>query len=401
MVSIPVLILLLVLAIINLLLIIVLFWYIAKVKGLNQIINSNKRELCDVSKELSDYKLKVLQRNNITELGVLENTTIDNDELTNMLLAILEENFKSKSFHKNFNNMMAILKDYYDVDYISIFTYKSDLDIVASNVNAELLPKLTKYVKSNTKSLNGLAGKITSSNDVLSYPTAGIRGIRFSAILPLTSDDTLIGLLLLENRDASEIDKTNNRFTLYTKVLKCTSLVLHNMLEIDDLVSMVSTDQLTGIYNRRYIDMTLLNQVDIFNSLGTSLGVVIFDIDHFKKFNDTYGHQFGDLVLKTLASFIKERLPNNSWVARYGGEEFVICFSKLDIDIIFSYIDKLREDISNMVLSSDNIEARITISLGLAMAEKGATVESLLKHADDALYQSKNNGRNKTTVYKY
>ena len=124
----------------------------------------------------------------------------------------------------------------------------------------------------------------------------------------------------------------------------------------------------------------------------------MLDIDHFKQFNDQYGHPLGDRVLQHVGQLLRELLPDRGVAARYGGEEFcVILRDCLDIGTANKFAEQLRQKIQALrvkVRSTDKVLDTITASFGLAMAEAGDTFDSLVTRADDALYQAKRNGRN-------
>ena len=146
-------------------------------------------------------------------------------------------------------------------------------------------------------------------------------------------------------------------------------------------------DPLTQIYNRRYFD-------DVFNkfySAGNSnrqfdFSLMIIDIDHFKRFNDTYGHDVGDEVLKTVVNIIKNNLRKNDVFCRFGGEEFVILSEDNKEGAI-----KLAQKINKLEYKS--VE-KITISIGVSFFCKGKTMDEMIKEADENLYKAKENGRN-------
>jgi diguanylate cyclase (GGDEF)-like protein len=127
----------------------------------------------------------------------------------------------------------------------------------------------------------------------------------------------------------------------------------------------------------------------------------MIDIDHFKKFNDTYGHQAGDKVLQQVAAAMKGKLRPNEIVARYGGEEFIILLPGVPADIAFMIAERVRAGVEECFYhdQSTNRQVPITSSLGIAQLTPSDSKECLLKHADEALYQAKQLGRNQTRIY--
>ncbi|MCB2290023.1 GGDEF domain-containing protein [Clostridium sp. CS001] len=162
-------------------------------------------------------------------------------------------------------------------------------------------------------------------------------------------------------------------------------------------------DELTGIYNRRYINERLT--IDINDSMfyNQPLCVIMADLDFFKVVNDTYGHVVGDWVLKDFAKILSTSIRNNSdWVGRYGGEEFLIVLRNTDANNGFKVAEKIRKLVEDKVFAYKDIEIKITASFGaysiINTKEMKLTVDELVNNADKNLYLAKNSGRNKTVV---
>ena len=160
------------------------------------------------------------------------------------------------------------------------------------------------------------------------------------------------------------------------------------------------TDQLTGVYNRKKLNALLQK----YERTGTpaDLGVVMMDIDYFKRYNDTYGHQAGDNVLKNVADVLKESVRKKDIVIRYGGEEFLILLNgvkaKAAEDICQGIHTRLKERAIPHVASE--VSEHVTMSMGLVFQKEknGLVLEKLIGKADECLYQSKEAGRNRLTV---
>jgi len=155
-------------------------------------------------------------------------------------------------------------------------------------------------------------------------------------------------------------------------------------------------DGLTGAFNRRYLEETLKKDFDRFIRYNHIFSVIMMDIDHFKKINDTYGHQAGDEVLKHLVRMVKNIIRTSDIVARYGGEEFcvVIYGSKKD-DAIY-VAERIRSIIKNNEVIYLDKRIKYTVSFGVSTVHKGIKdYEELLRKADTALYRAKNSGRDR------
>ena len=163
-----------------------------------------------------------------------------------------------------------------------------------------------------------------------------------------------------------------------------------------ELEKMASIDKLTNIYNRRMIDEFLRKEIAIEKRHSNGLSLILIDIDYFKKVNDTYGHQTGDLVLSQVAKIITENSRKSDIQGRFGGEEFVVICPQTTCKQALVLAEKIRTAVENF--NFDQIGTK-TISLGISSYEENDTEESLVKKADIALYQAKNSGRNKVILF--
>lgn len=165
---------------------------------------------------------------------------------------------------------------------------------------------------------------------------------------------------------------------------------------------MSTTDALTGLKNRSSLDKALdMTFKSYRTSLASTHSLVMIDIDFFKKVNDQYGHQTGDLVLKEVAKVLSDSSRKGDFVGRFGGEEFAILLPNCSEENAFNYCEKLRKQIEGITITSPKGDINITISLGVSqLHESDSTVATWLSKADDALYQAKEKGRNQTLIYK-
>lgn len=162
------------------------------------------------------------------------------------------------------------------------------------------------------------------------------------------------------------------------------------------------TDGLTQLYLYRYFEMQLKRELKRAFYMRSDLALVIYDIDHFKKINDNYGHEFGNIVLKAVAKSLKDHSRKNNIIARYGGEEFCIIVPGMKRDHAVKYAERLRNLVSFLEFKTDKGEkVKITMSAGLVMAEDALSdnPSDFVKAADAALYRSKDNGRDRISVF--
>ena len=156
------------------------------------------------------------------------------------------------------------------------------------------------------------------------------------------------------------------------------------------------TDNLTGLYNRHYLNGFIEKEISSSIRYGRGFSVMILDVDFFKAINDTFGHVCGDGVLRALAGILKEQTRASDTVARYGGEEFVIVLPHTDIESGIGTAEKLRQSVEAFMFP--DVDGRsVTVSIGLTQfnPEKDSEMNAIIKRADDALYAAKQTGRNK------
>lgn len=158
---------------------------------------------------------------------------------------------------------------------------------------------------------------------------------------------------------------------------------------------MALIDPLTRVYNRRYFEEIVDND----GGLLLPYSMIMFDIDHFKNLNDTYGHEFGDRVLKKLCSIVSANLRDENTLVRVGGEEFVILLPDTEVKIAQQIAERIRKMVSEFEMKfREGTDVKITISLGVSSMKQNDSFKELFLRSDKALYASKQNGRNKVSI---
>ncbi|OQX63771.1 MAG: hypothetical protein B5M51_04715, partial [Anaerolinea sp. 4484_236] len=167
-----------------------------------------------------------------------------------------------------------------------------------------------------------------------------------------------------------------------------------------ELYKQATTDPLTGVFNRRYFFETAQKELERSQRYNRPLSIIIFDIDHFKKVNDTYGHGAGDEVLRKLTAECKDSLRENDVFARYGGEEFVILLPETNLEQAEQMAERMRKGCAETPLDVGSATVKITVSFGVSSLDNETLpLDELLLRADNALYASKEAGRNRVTVW--
>ena len=176
-------------------------------------------------------------------------------------------------------------------------------------------------------------------------------------------------------------------------------IALENAHMFDQVKHYASHDELTGLYNRRWLLELAQAEFNRCIRYDRSISLLMLDIDNFKNFNDTYGHAIGDEVLQAVANFCKESMRDSDFLGRYGGEEFVLVLTETLQEEAKIFAERLRKNIAKTMIPTDKGELSVTVSIGLAEND-GITpnLEKLIDRADQAMYVAKKKGRNRIVV---
>jgi diguanylate cyclase (GGDEF)-like protein/PAS domain S-box-containing protein len=217
--------------------------------------------------------------------------------------------------------------------------------------------------------------------------------------VPMIAQGDALGLLCLASEESGQISEDQQR--LATSVAEHIALALANLKLREALEYQSIRDSLTGLYNRRYLEESLEREISRAQRQQFNLGVVMIDIDHFKHYNDNYGHDAGDIVLQKLGSFLQQHIRGSDIACRYGGEEFTLILPEVSLETLQERAETIRVEVQHLKLQHHYQDlGQITLSLGLAIfPTQGLTAESLLRAADAALYQAKQQGRNQVCIF--
>ncbi len=309
-----------------------------------------------INKKALNKKLQKVAKNIIIEKEEKQTREIlqkilDNQTSITILTDFETIKFASKSFYKLFN--INNNEEFFD-------KFDNILDIFV---------KHDKYLYGNDKNefLNHYS-KATDEHRVVSIPSV-IAEVKAYYI---------------------EIDKLENLY-----ILTLTDITDIQIERLNTLY-LANHDKLTSVYNRAKFEELFDIKFKEYKRYKKELSLAILDIDHFKKINDTYGHQTGDKILKVLAKICTSSIRESDLFARWGGEEFVILMSETDIDQAKYICEKLRVKIENSTFPNN---IKLTVSFGVSNLKKEDTKEKFFKKADEALYRAKSRGRNKVVAY--
>ncbi len=216
---------------------------------------------------------------------------------------------------------------------------------------------------------------------------------------PIDAPQDINGFYLLTVISIASCYRRNLEFQSYHRQARQVRRQAFQLKANTKMLTILSeTDQLTQLHNRQYLDKVV--ELELANY--ESYGVLMLDIDHFKKINDVCGHLTGDKVIQDVSRFIKESIAPNSHAIRYGGEEFLVVVPNINSASLFDKAERLRKQIAENCSISSGIcpDLQITISVGMAHSEDNSiTLEKVIDRADQALYQSKRAGRNCSTLF--
>ena len=213
---------------------------------------------------------------------------------------------------------------------------------------------------------------------------------------------------ILGSKDMSSLKTAVTKVLTETREMEKTNAVLENKLadsteeigqlrdDLEDMRKEALTDALTGIANRKLFDMELRSQAREAMESGENLCLLMLDIDHFKVFNDNYGHQTGDQVLKLLATTMMKAVKGNDIPARYGGEEFAVILPRTDLSEAIKVAESIRQRVSSKTLVNRATKedlGKLTVSIGVGQFNLGESLTDLISRADQALYRAKSSGR--------
>lgn len=216
-------------------------------------------------------------------------------------------------------------------------------------------------------------------------------------VLPMVREGTVVGGLMVVH---DQFDFFADNRVFYDTVMSQFMIALENAALYAKMQHMATHDALTGLHNRGHLNISLERFLNEAQEKKKPLSLALMDIDHFKRFNDTYGHLFGDLVIKSVAKEARRvAKKNGGFAARYGGEEFVVAFLGKTVEECRGYVEQIRDGIDALHLEYEGVYVTVHVSAGITGYPECCEDRNLiLKHADAAMYYSKEHGRNRVTV---
>lgn len=349
----------------------------------------NKNEFTlKLSPEIEQYERKIYDLKQLIEIGKGLNSTLDYNVLIDSILLTCMgqmQLFKAGIFTK---------KEIGTDSFVLHRNYKGfDLD---HSIEYEILSSapLIKFMEQNFScfELNEILDEI---GEVPSMKT--LRIIKPGLIVPLIGKGVLNGIIILGERiNQTSFTESEKEFLLVLASLA--GIAINNAY----LYEMATTDMMTKLKIHHFFQTTLLDERERTKNNKDNLSIIMMDIDHFKNFNDTYGHTCGDVALINVARLIMEKVRQIDTAARYGGEEFSVILPHTEIDEALVVAERIRESIEKTSVECNGKELTLTISVGVAQydSERDNDNRDLIERADKALYKSKQDGRNRISFLK-
>lgn len=317
----------------------------------------------------------------------------DNDIEYNKYQELMEsQTIKYISIINDYEKQVAMLNSILDMyKYLNNFQLSKDLYDILSDMIVGVLgvSYCTIAITVNRKLI-----VMASSNYKIGTELDTFSVVNNCMVEYITKNDEIIGAIEVRTANGS----TTHGYTKQFLKLICAQLllILDNRSLNEKMLLQANTDLLTGCCNRRsFYDMIKTRRI-----YENNCCILMFDIDKFKLINDNYGHDAGDIVLKTFGGILLKSMRKDDIVCRYGGEEFVVYLHGLcSKTSSFVRAEEIRKLIESSVVMVDKIEIKVTTSIGVAIDTNGVSdIQDIMKIADDNLFKSKNTGRNKTTI---
>jgi len=351
---------------------------------------SIQKNIPEIKKKGENLNHRLLELYSLYQIGLTLSTTLDLNEIFKMFIKIFQETLK--------------------VDRFGIFLIDRDVSTLTLHTSFGM-PKKSSQMKTIFKFGEDIFGSALmyektihvpdiKKENMYKYFNDGTQSGTFLVIPLLMETNHPVGVIsLYRNRPASFKE---NEISLFNKISNEISKVIDKTLLFNHTKELSITDDLTGLYNRRYFKERIYREVLRSKRYKRTLTVLMIDIDYFKNFNDVNGHLMGDEILKQVAHTLDDNIRKADILARYGGEEFVIVLPEIDKSHALQVAEKLRSTIDKKKFpkQENQPDGNLTISLGIAtLPDDSIDTKELVDFADRALYKAKAEGRNRIIAY--
>lgn len=375
--------------------------------------------------EIEDYIKNLITKNPISEeyKQNIINSKTSTEAIQNQINLVLDELLMNSTFINEFRDLseyllrerllvekfFELLNSFIDYNVAGIFLNNPDkneknilyLDIYKNPVSGFIIEKIKRDFFSQMPNMSAfnirdfnheiINESTETGNIILNFDE-----LKTKHIIPLISDDKLLGGICFFNKEECNYSD----FKFYKTMIDELTILFKMQYLYCETEYLSVIDGLTGLYNRRHFEVNLEREYLRVKRYPAELSLAMIDIDHFKKVNDTYGHQFGDYVLKEISNIISASFRKTDMIYRYGGEELTIILPGTPLEGAQIPLERLRDKIANYNFNYNDIQTNITISIGIScFTTEIKSQETLVEYADKALYKAKQSGRNKLVTF--
>lgn len=372
-------------------------------KGLKFLVDENQRAFSRLEESYKEQEIT----SQILDRKLFE---------TSVLLEVAEISRVHISLEDLLESVLAMLLERFSLSRGSVFMADREIHRLKCHmalIREELTDRVHRFTAYNQRILSlteGIAGKVIETRepawseninhdvDFVKFDSKEEVASQFLCV-PLVVKDQCIGILNLSG-EPKKSTMTKNDLSFFTTLASHMAFILDNQkLYLDSI-----TDGMTGLFNHKYFLHLLHQVIATSRSDRAQFCLILFDLDFFKKFNDTYGHQLGDEVIKQTAAVAQASVRVGDLVCRYGGEEFAIILPRTNGDEALEVAERLRQSVEAQPILHKNKELQVTISVGLSVfkgstEEEGGDAQSIIAQADEALYEAKKAGRNTIRIF--
>ena len=334
------------------------------------------------------YEKKIMKLRNLLEVSKIINSTLDEDKLLQTILYSFQGQFLISA------SSIFLVDDFDSNDFI----HKVSIGFFDDDENDLSFSKEETIIKYFENGQPFLKFETLKNDQALKITYNKIKHLTPELIFPLKGKKAIYGLLFigqkLDGKNFESEDISN---------IKVFSELASISIENVKLFEMAIKDRMTKLYNHQYFQNILYEEIEKAKKLKCELSLIMFDIDHFKMFNDAYGHQQGDIVLKNVSNIIKSSIRHKDFAARYGGEEFVVILPNSGYKEAIKVAEELRSAIHDTAFPGQTEPLYVTISLGICKFDPGIiqSKTEFIELTDQALYMSKEKGRNQWNISEF
>lgn len=340
-------------------------------------------KLTELSRE--DLEKKIFDLQNLIEIAMSLSSTLDFDNLMESILYICIGQMIV-------DEVAIFLNTNLENEELNVYMQKGYAIDESSTINEK--SKLIKHLRSDCTILSKEKAKDLMESDVSSKKI--FESLDPEIVIPLKSKNSINGLIFI-GKKLIESAYTSAEISFLHQLSRFASIAVEN----SRLYRMATLDRMTGLFVHHYFQERLAEEIKRSERNKSPLTLIMADLDNFKRINDSYGHQTGDIMLKDIAKIIHKNIRSFDIAARYGGEEFAIILTDTDIDAAYQIAERLRRKVEEAVFPGASVPLKITISIGIYQFDpkEDKNKDSLIKKADTALYKAKSSGKNLVVIH--